>query len=281
VVLDQPEGVRAVTDGRFDEVAVAEHKALAAVPLSTPEHAEALTGRAPRASAARAAVLRRPAVRRPDRRRTQGRHSPPADLPQTAAAERVTVLSQVPSSFKYVVRTYEHSAAELALPYIVFGGEALDRSSVRRWLELRPGAEKLINMYGITETTMHVTYRHVLPGDVSGTLIGRPLGQLLVELLDERQAVVPPGGTGEMYVRGTSLPRGYLGRPDLTEERFPTLSVGGGAVVPHGRSRLLSAEALPVHMVLNRIVVVPELPLTPSGKLDRAVREAGQRGVPG
>ncbi|ANZ43288.1 hypothetical protein BBK82_35645 [Lentzea guizhouensis] len=155
----------------------------------------------------------------------------PAAFLDLLARERITVLNQVPSYFKYLVRTYERAAVELALRYVVFGGEPLDRVSARRWMQLRPGAEALINMYGITETTVHVTYgrleaEHVAE-DVGGTWIGRPLPHLELALLDARGIEVPAGDVGEIQVAGAGVAGGYLGRPDLTAERFRLLDLDG------------------------------------------------------
>lgn len=155
----------------------------------------------------------------------------PAAFLDLLARERITVLNQVPSFFKYLVRAYERVPVELALRYVIFGGESLDRVSVRRWMQLRPGAEALINMYGITETTVHVTYgrleaEHVAE-DIGGTWIGRPLPHLKLALLDARGIEVPAGDVGEIQVAGAGVAGAYLGRPELTAERFRRLNLDG------------------------------------------------------
>ncbi len=141
------------------------------------------------------------------------------------ARERVTILNQTPSAFRALVRAEEISGgSELALRRVIFGGEALELKSLLPWTrrheEERP---LLVNMYGITETTVHVTYREIRREDVSGTpgsVIGRPIPDLALFLLDENLEPVPQGVPGEIYVAGEGLARGYLGRPDLTAERF-------------------------------------------------------------
>ncbi|HEX8242472.1 MAG TPA: AMP-binding protein, partial [Longimicrobium sp.] len=115
-------------------------------------------------------------------------------------------------------------ASDLALRYVIFGGEALDPASLRPWVE-RHGDEapRLVNMYGITETTVHVTYRVIRREDVlagSASPIGIPIPDLSVQVLDRRGRMVPAGVVGEMYVGGAGVARGYLGRPALTAERF-------------------------------------------------------------
>ena len=130
--------------------------------------------------------------------------------------ERVTVLNQTPSAFWQLSQAEEAlPKSELALRLIIFGGEALEPQRLRPWFD-RHGDDhpQLVNMYGITETTVHVTYRPITRNDLNrGSVIGRALPDLQVY-------VVPDGVEGEMYVGGAGLARGYLNRPDLTAERF-------------------------------------------------------------
>ncbi len=140
-------------------------------------------------------------------------------------AEQVTVLNQTPSAFRQVSGAILAAApAQLALRYIIFGGEALDLQSLRPWFD-RYGDQhpRLINMYGITETTVHVTYRPINAADLetaTGSVIGVPIPDLHVYVLDRYQQPVPIGVAGEMYVGGAGVARGYLNRPELTEQRF-------------------------------------------------------------
>jgi amino acid adenylation domain-containing protein/non-ribosomal peptide synthase protein (TIGR01720 family) len=136
--------------------------------------------------------------------------------------EQVTVLNQTPSAFRQLIQVEESGAVQLALRYIIFGGEALEMQSLRPWFA-RHGDMKplLVNMYGITETTVHVTYRPLSNSDVeSGSVIGVPIPDLEVYILDSRKRPVPVGVPGEMYVGGAGLARGYLRRPELTAQRF-------------------------------------------------------------
>jgi non-ribosomal peptide synthetase component F len=139
------------------------------------------------------------------------------------ATERVTVLNQTPSAFRQLIQAEESvGQKELALRYVIFGGEALEMQSLRPWFD-RHGDQKprLINMYGITETTVHVTYRPLSQEDLkSGSVIGEPIPDLRIYILDSQRQPVPIGVPGEMYVGGAGLARGYLGRPELTAERF-------------------------------------------------------------
>ena len=115
-------------------------------------------------------------------------------------------------------------AKNLSLRYIVFGGEALELSRLEDWYSRHPhNAPKLINMYGITETTVHVSYIELDESTVSlraNSLIGCSIPDLKVYVLDHYLQPVPPGVVGEMYVAGAGLARGYLGRAGLTAERF-------------------------------------------------------------
>ena len=108
---------------------------------------------------------------------------------------------------------------------MIFGGEALELRS------LRPGSSgtaddrpQLVNMYGITETTVHVTYRPLRPADARARPASRDRrGRSRtcgLYVLDRHRSLVPVGVPGEMYVGGAGLARGYLGRPELTAERF-------------------------------------------------------------
>jgi amino acid adenylation domain-containing protein/non-ribosomal peptide synthase protein (TIGR01720 family) len=139
------------------------------------------------------------------------------------AHEGVTVLSQTPSAFRQLLQAWEAVGDTAALRYVVFGGEALDPASLAPWFKHHPaGGPELVNMYGITETTVHVTHRPLSPADArtSGSPIGRPLQDLHCYLLDADLNPVPPGVAGELYVGGPGLARGYHGRADLTAQRF-------------------------------------------------------------
>ncbi|MFJ5819899.1 amino acid adenylation domain-containing protein [Streptomyces sp. NPDC093108] len=137
--------------------------------------------------------------------------------------ERVTMLSQTPSAFYQLMAADERRPGAVAgLRAVVFGGEALDPARLAGWWARHgDGGPRLVNMYGITETTVHVTFRELhADSTAAGSVIGRGLPGLSVFLLDEHLAPVPVGVPGELYVAGGQLARGYLGRPGLTAERF-------------------------------------------------------------
>ncbi|CAL9399375.1 amino acid adenylation domain-containing protein [Streptomyces sp. enrichment culture] len=151
----------------------------------------------------------------------------PEEFLELLVAEGVTVLNQTPSAFYQLMRVEGERpdlGARLSLRYVVFGGEALDLWRLEEWYGRHAeDAPRLVNMYGITETTVHVTHRDLdAAGSASATasLIGRPIPDLRVHVLDAFLAPVPTGIVGEMYVSGAGLARGYLGRHALTAERF-------------------------------------------------------------
>jgi amino acid adenylation domain-containing protein len=138
--------------------------------------------------------------------------------------EGVTVLNQTPSAFRQFIRVDGERGGGLALRNVIFGGEALEPATLREWVERRGiDTPRLVNMYGITETTVHVTYRPLRREDVfggSGSPIGRAIPDLRLYVLDPARRPVPIGVPGELYVGGAGVARGYLNRPELTAERF-------------------------------------------------------------
>jgi amino acid adenylation domain-containing protein len=146
--------------------------------------------------------------------------------------ESVTVLNQTPSAFRQLINEDLNRGDEpLNLRVVVFGGEALDLKTLKPWVN-KHGDERpqLVNMYGITETTVHVTYRRITEADTSrgqGSVIGMPIGDLQVYLLDAQMQLVPAGVPGELFVAGAGLARGYLNRSDLTADRFVPDPFGG------------------------------------------------------
>lgn len=271
----------------------------------------------------------------------------PAEFRMLLARERVTVLNQTPTAFNQLVHV--EASDQLSLRYVIFGGEALEMRNLVPWFD-RYGDRRpqLVNMYGITETTVHVTYRPLASADVAGgSVVGIPIPDLKVYVLNAKLQPLPLGVAGEMFVGGAGLARGYLNRPELTAERFvpdpfssepgarlyrsgdaarilPTGEIeylgrldqqvkirgfrielgeieaairlhplvrdaavislddgsGGkrlaGYVVPKTTDalaidelRALLARNLPDYMIPSALVVVPALPLTNNGKLDR------------
>ncbi|QJB39308.1 amino acid adenylation domain-containing protein [Chitinophaga oryzae] len=135
----------------------------------------------------------------------------------------VTVLNQVPPIFS-VLSDYVRQQPQitpLALRYVIFGGDALQPEALIYWMNYHQGIQ-FINMYGITETTVHVTFKQITEEDIHRGVsnIGRPIPTLKLLVVDRHHRPVPPGITGEIVVIGAGLGRGYLNRTTLTAERF-------------------------------------------------------------
>ncbi|MFF4406800.1 amino acid adenylation domain-containing protein [Streptomyces sp. NPDC001404] len=164
--------------------------------------------------------------------------------------EHVTVLNQTPSAFSQLLKVLTpEDAGRLAVRTVVFGGEALRYSALLPWYEIMGERARLVNMYGITETTVHVTHHAVTPEYARGetaSAIGRPLPDLTVTVVDEDGNVCPPGVPGEMVVGGAGVTAGYLGRPELTAERFPLR--GGERVYRSGDLGAVRPDGTLVHL---------------------------------
>ncbi|BBN83065.1 hypothetical protein PA25_30500 [Pseudoalteromonas sp. A25] len=137
--------------------------------------------------------------------------------------EAVTVLNQTPGAFL----GFAEAALTLeldfpALRYVIFGGDKLNPASLKRWwARFGDSQPQLVNMYGITETTVHTTYQPLYAEHASEcSTIGRVLRDMQAYVLNEQMQLVPPGVPGELYIGGAGLSPGYLNRPELTAERF-------------------------------------------------------------
>ncbi|WDD92417.1 amino acid adenylation domain-containing protein [Burkholderia sp. FERM BP-3421] len=144
--------------------------------------------------------------------------------------QRVSVLNQTPSAFFQLLQQpgFIESAPGWGLKWVIFGGEALDSRRLARWWSHHggDGGTRFVNMYGITETTVHVTYGEILDPEKAHRSVGDPLGDLRVYLLDASGQPVPPGAAGKS-TWGRRVARGYLGRASLTAERFVPDAFGG------------------------------------------------------
>ncbi|MFF0190334.1 amino acid adenylation domain-containing protein [Streptomyces sp. NPDC005244] len=155
----------------------------------------------------------------------------PEDFLALLAREQVTVLNQTPSAFYQLIQAEaQHPGRELALRYVVFGGEALDLNRLTDWYARHADdAPVLVNMYGITETTVHVTRIDLdeqAAARYRASVIGPAIPGLGAHVLDKNLKPVPAGVTGELYVAGYGLARGYHGRPGLTASRFVACPFG-------------------------------------------------------
>jgi acyl-coenzyme A synthetase/AMP-(fatty) acid ligase len=170
----------------------------------------------------------------------------PTDFFALLVDEQVTVINQTPSAFgPLIAEDREWAASRLALRLVIFGGEPLPVGMLSDWLERHPpDACRLVNMYGITETTVHVTATDVGPEEVRqrSRSVGRALPGWSVSVRDEAGAIVPDGVAGEIHIGGAGLAIGYAGEPELTAAHFLTDATGErryrsgdlGRVLPDG-----------------------------------------------
>lgn len=146
--------------------------------------------------------------------------------------ENVTVLNQTPSAFKELISVATTQPRNPSLRYVIFGGEMLQPASLHDWFQhYASGGPALINMYGITETTVHVTYHPLHPRESEGSgrsVIGVPIPDLSVYVRGRTGQLAPSGVIAQMFVGGAGVARGYLGRPDLTAQRFIADPAGDG-----------------------------------------------------
>jgi amino acid adenylation domain-containing protein len=137
--------------------------------------------------------------------------------------QSITILSQTPSMFRILSGSVTDQTTLSSLRLVVLGGEALYPKHLRRWFE-QFGFESptVVNMYGITECTVHATFRRICLEDLqqAASPIGTPLPGVKIRLLDSQGNAVPSGEPGEIHISGWGLARGYLDQPVLTADRF-------------------------------------------------------------
>lgn len=178
--------------------------------------------------------------------------------------EKVTILNQTPTYF-YNLQEREllKDESNLSIRYIIYGGEALNPSLIKPWKDKYPYV-KLINMYGITETTVHVTYKELTEENLlsSSSNIGKPIPTLKVYIMDENQNLLPYGVEGEMHVSGLGVCRGYLNRPELNTSRF--------IKNPYNKNEILYRSA-------DNAILMEDGNLYYKGRIDNQVKIRGYR----
>lgn len=147
----------------------------------------------------------------------------PEDFRELLMQEGVTVLNQTPSAFSQLLPVEVETSDLLAVRSLIFGGEPLDTKLLEPWFhKYSPDQCRVVNMYGITETTVHCTYHQIRLEDaaIASRSVGRPLPGWNIYVLDENQHLLPIGVEGELYIGGAGVAGRYVNRPDLTKERF-------------------------------------------------------------
>ncbi|TQF72921.1 non-ribosomal peptide synthetase [Pseudoalteromonas luteoviolacea] len=184
-------------------------------------------------------------------------------------SEQVSVLNQTPSAFYVLQACMLSLQAELgtvpSVRYVIFGGEALQPSKIKPWRSMLPHCE-LINMYGITETTVHVTFKRLSDSDLELGVsnIGKPIPTTSCYVLDEHQQLLPQGAVGELYVGGEGVGRGYWQRPELNSARFIEVSLSS-----QHRERVYRSGDL--------VRLLPNGEMTYVGRIDDQVKVRGYR----
>ncbi len=143
------------------------------------------------------------------------------------SAQKVTVLNQTPIAFNFLMeaelQNQTHSL-DTHLRYVIFGGDKLELQKLIPWVEIYPLDQiQMINMYGITETTVHVSYYEITNQDlqhIGVSPIGRPIAETTIHVLDDALQMVPINMIGELFIGGTGVGKGYLNQSELTQERF-------------------------------------------------------------
>ncbi|MFE4337391.1 amino acid adenylation domain-containing protein, partial [Streptomyces sp. NPDC056831] len=192
-------------------------------------------------------------------------------LRDVLAAEGVTVLSATPELFRQLAEAAGPGRAPTDLRFVVFGGDALQRVHVERWADAWGlDTPALVNMYGITETTVHVTHHRIDATDVEADPklpAGRALPGWRALVLDDHLMPAPTGVPGELYIGGAGVTRGYGGRPALTAERFVADPFAGDG------SRLYRSG--------DRARLLPNGVLEYLGRADKQIKVRGFRIEPG
>lgn len=143
----------------------------------------------------------------------------------------VTILNTTASAFRNLIPVCLKRGALPLLRTVIFGGEKLELAMLQPWIRAFGDGTALVNMYGITEATVHATYKRLSVADIEDRVdspIGVPLRDLKIHVLDESRMPVKAGETGEMYIEGGGVALGYYKRPDLTAERFLDLAMTEG-----------------------------------------------------
>lgn len=172
----------------------------------------------------------------------------PEQFRELIARKSVSVLNQTPSAFYQLIEVDQRVRVSDSLRLVIFGGEPLDARAMLPWFDRHPESRcRLVNMFGITETTVHVTWQDVRRREAlsASRSVGKAIPGWHLYVLDQQQRLLPPGVAGEVYVGGAGVALGYHGQEELTRTRFLPDSWGAGIMYRTGdRGRLLADGSL-------------------------------------
>ncbi|MGW2181143.1 amino acid adenylation domain-containing protein [Streptomyces sp. NPDC001732] len=171
----------------------------------------------------------------------------PEDFHRLLIQERVSVLSQTPSAFAHLLDVERDGGEAVPVRLVIFGGEGLEPRMLLPWFDRHPETVcRVVNMYGITETTVHVTAQTVTRAEAlaGSKSVGPALPGWWVRVADPEGRPLPLGVAGEIHVGGAGVAAHYLNKPELTEQRFLVDRLTGerlyrsgdkGRLLPDGR----------------------------------------------
>lgn len=208
----------------------------------------------------------------------------PREFCRLLVEQGVTVLNQTPTAFGHLLQQGGLlDANPSSLRWVIFGGERLELRTLLIWFDrFGDGPTRLVNMYGITETTVHTTLRTITAADArtgSQSPIGVRLPDVQIYVLDPHGNLAPPGVPGEVFIGGAGLARGYWGDAALTADRFrphPFSAAAGARVYRTGdRARFLHDGSLEYLGRCDGQIKIRGIRMEP-GEIEAALRELPQ-----
>lgn len=188
--------------------------------------------------------------------------------------KHVTVLNHTPIAFYGIMDICEKKGYKnLSLRYVIFSGDVLTPVKLKNWKKSNPNCH-LINMYGTTETTVHITFKELNEQDLETNLcnIGRPLPTLSVSIRDKNHCSLPMNLPGEICIEGDGLAEGYLFRDELTNKKFITDLNGNRVYCSGDLGRILSNGDLEYLGRMDEQIKIRGFRIEP-GEIEERLRE--------
>ena len=193
--------------------------------------------------------------------------------------QQVTVLNQTPSAFFNLMDlALADEEKGLCLRCVIFGGEALMPARLKGWQEKYP-AVRLVNMYGITETTVHVTFKEINAPDIERgkSTIGKGIPHWTTYVMDRYLHLVPLAVAGELCVGGDGVARGYMNNPELTADKFVNLTPRTPQDTQSPIHKILTPKSYILYRSGDLVRLSAEGELEYLGRIDRQVKVRGFR----